>query len=344
MFCLQAPVAGALASDEAATFSPVPAERVETLTAYTRAETTMQIASEVPGRVLEVYADVGEQVPRDGVFARVDDTFVRLDLAEQRVQRRRLETRRDYYRKEALRYRDLVAGRHADQSTLDRFEQELAQAELQLEALDVTIERLTEQLQRHKVRAPAGFRVITRAVEPGEWVAAGQVLAELGDFRTLVAPFALDLAQFDWLQENAGELELDVHGADSALRVAARLHEVSPAFDPQTRKINVQLAYDAEQTQARGGLRVQLQVPLPDRSGAMLVPASAVSTRYEQHWLTRPDGSRLYVVLLGSEPDGRLRVQAPELTASQRFLLEPKTAPASPQEAGDETESANNKD
>lgn len=310
---------------DASTFTPEPTLRVETLAAYTRADVTLTLSSEASGKILDVAADVGEAIPEDGVFAHIDPVYARLNLSELEVERRKTASRRDYLEVETNRYRDLVRGRHADQSSLDKYEQDLDQAELQIASLDVEIERAKEQLARHTVQAPAGFIVIERMIEPGEWVTAGQSLATVGDFSTLVAPFALDEEQFHWLRAHPPELVL--RSADGKEH-KAKLHQVSPAFDPETRKINVELAFSAKNMEARGGQRVELDVLLPDRAGTLLVPRSSLQKRYEQYWLTTPAGKRRKVVLMGQEQGDQVRVFVPDYTPGEQFLLQPENAGA----------------
>ncbi len=307
------------------TFSPQKALRVETLVAYIRPITRMTLSSEVPGRIMRVFADVGQQVPDDGVFALIDPTFAQMDVDALVVERKELESRIVYLTKEAERYRALVAGKHADQSTLDRLEQDLDQALLRRGELEVKIARAGETLDRHTVRAPSGFTVIERHIEPGEWVGSGQALAELGDYRVLVGPFALDAAQLDWVVRHRNALRLRGNGSYGlpAVGFDAWLHEISPDFDQQTRKTNVEIAFKPERQDIYGGMRVELDVRLPDRAGTMLVPPQSLIKRYEQYWLTKPDNTRQSVVLLGAEPDGRLRVFSPELDEKQKYMLEP---------------------
>lgn len=313
-------------STDLETFRPEPALRVETLIAFTRADTFMNLVSETAARVLEVRADMGQSIPEDGVFAVLDTTFVRLDIQQVEAERRRLVSSREYYLKEAGRYRDLVTGRHADQSTLDKFEHDLEQVVHQLAELEVRSAQLEEKLLRHTVKGPAGFTVILRHVEPGEWVAVGQELARLGDYRTLVAPFALDPLQYQWLQGNRDTLTLRASGGYDRppLTLPALLKRVSPAFDAATRKTNVELSLQPKGLEPRGGIRVELDVRLPDRTSSFLVPASAVLDRYEEHWLALPDGELVKVVLLGEAPDDRLRISVPEPYAGRRFLVHPE--------------------
>ena len=310
---------------ELETFSLEPAMRVETLNAYTRADTYMNLVSEAADKVIEVRADVGEHIPEDGVFAVLDPTFMQIDLDQLDAEEKRLESSKKYYLTEARRYRNLVASRHSDQSSLDKLEHSLEQYQIQIAELHLRRAELREKLRRYTIIAPKGYTVIERYVEPGEWVTVGQKLARLGDYQTLVAPFALDPLQYQWLKANQGALTLRASGGYGRppIQVPARLKQVSPAFDEETRKINVELSLSPEGLEARGGLHVELDVSLPDRAGTFVAPASAVIERYEEFWLMRPDSSMVKVVLLGPDPGGGKRISAPELQAGERFLLDP---------------------
>ena len=89
-----------------------------TLTGYTRADVFFNLDSEFAGKVLEVYADIGDNIPEDGIFARLDATFVQLNLDAVTTEIEKLETQLEYYSKEADRYRKLVTKGNTDQSHL----------------------------------------------------------------------------------------------------------------------------------------------------------------------------------------------------------------------------------
>jgi hypothetical protein len=98
---------------------------------------------------------------------------------------------------------------------------------------------------------------------------------------------------------------------------------VSPAFDPETRKINVELAVTATLYENRGGLRAELTLEMPDPSGAVLIPAAAVAERYEEFWLTRANGEKIRVLFLGNGPGNTYRVRAAKLNPGDKFRLKP---------------------
>ncbi|WP_250645555.1 hypothetical protein [Salidesulfovibrio onnuriiensis] len=107
------------------------------------------------------------------------------------------------------------------------------------------------------------------------------------------------------------------------MTVHAHVERVSPGFDPETRKINVDLQIDKGDFEFRGGVRTELTLDLPDPGGSVLVPASALVKAYEEHFLVLPDKERVRVVLLGSGPDNTRRVTSPDVRPGDEFLKYP---------------------
>ena len=296
-----------------------PSKIVKTISGFTRARARMKVVSEVSGRCLAVLADVGQKVPADGVMARLDDTFTRLEHEANLVEQKRIRTRLNYWQKEVTRYRRLVRAKSESQSRLDSLETDLVQASLQLKALKTQGDSLAERLSRYVIRAPAGWRVITRSVEPGQWVATGAVLAELGDYDTLLVPVALSPAEYLALRNMESPYRLWAPYQNKT--VEARIERISPAFDERTRKTKVELAISGGLPEMRGGVQVEIELSMPDPSGAVLLPARALETRYQEKWLTKEDGSQVRVVDLGPGPQGLRRVVSKKVKPGERFRL-----------------------
>jgi hypothetical protein len=205
---------------------------------------------------------------------------------------------------------------------LDSLELKLREAELELQSLKVEEANLRERRSRHMIQVPSGWTITERVVEPGAWIAVGKHLGKAGDFRTLLVPFSLSPEEYRALKslERVPQLHFpdEVEGNTS---LNAVLERVSPAFDPETRKISVDLAVREGLSEMRGGLRAELSLLLPDPSGAVLVPSSAVQERYEEFWLTRPNGERVRVVFLGNGPQSMARVRSPHVKPGDKFKL-----------------------
>ncbi|MCP4700756.1 MAG: efflux RND transporter periplasmic adaptor subunit [Gammaproteobacteria bacterium] len=291
------------------------------LTGFTRAVASMPLTSESAGRCVSVSADIGEYIEKSGVFACLDDTFIRLEIDSNRVEQARLLAEVAYFKKEVARHKKLVRRNTSAQAELDSLERSLVSFRHQFKARKVEAKILQERQDRYCIKAPSGWRVITRQIEPGQWVNTGQTVAKLGDFSRLSVPFALNSGEYAALLRQGDALSLDFSEQKKWLQ--AKIRRISPAFDPQTRKINIELMIEEGLAEMRGGIRAQLTLTLPDRSNALLAPAAAVEKNYDEFKLIRADGEEVNIVVLGPGPEGMektLRVASPEIKPGDKFF------------------------
>lgn len=292
-----------------------------TLTGYTRPRHEMDIVGEEAGKCVKVMGDIGDTIGEDGIFAVLDTTFIDINIRQNQVEQKRLKNQTAFWKKEVARYEQLIERNAAARATLDEYRNKLDQVRFQLEALEVEEAHLKERRERFVLRVPPGWKIIERHAEPGEWVAIGQNLGKAGDFRTLLVPFSLSPTEYKWLREHNDPIPLFLPDeGKNGIEVGASVERVSPDFDPQTRKTNVDLVIREGVPEKRGGLRTELVMQLPDPSGAVLVPLSALEKRYEEFWLTRPDGERVNVVFLGNGASDTCRVRSPEVKPGDRFV------------------------
>lgn len=292
-----------------------------TLTGFTRARSVLHLSSEVAGKVQQVFADLGQAIPADGVFACLDRTFIELERSANRSEQSRIHAEIAYYKKQRDRFTRLVKTSSSAQTQLDEAERSLRVFEQQLKTLRINAENLAERSQRHCLRATPGWLVMSRQIEPLQWINAGQTVASLGDFSKLLIPFALTQQEFRILQGQGSELQL--HFPELKQDRSARISQVAPGFDEKSRKIQVNLELDASAQINRGGLRAELHLMLPDVSGALLIPHSAVQERYEEFWLTRASGEEIRVVYLGElqrNQSRMARVVSAQIKAGDEFV------------------------
>ncbi|MUM77633.1 HlyD family efflux transporter periplasmic adaptor subunit [Pseudodesulfovibrio sp. F-1] len=313
--------AGNDAAGPAEVFVAEAAPRRTALTGFTRARTLMTLVSEESGRVHKVVADVGDTLGEHGLFAELDTTFIELDLEGNRADQQRLQSELTYNKKEMERYERLVRSNNAPQSTLDNNIRAHQSALQQLRAKQIEERVLVERMKRFSLLGPPGWQVVSRFIEPGEWLISGAKVAELGRYDVLLVPFALSSEEYRALGPRGSEVTLRL--TDLGQDVAAAVARVSPGFDAQSRKINVDLEIAQGDFEFRGGLRVELLLDLKDPGGAVLVPASALIKAYEEHFLMTPDGERVHVVLLGAAGGGMRRVSGQDVRAGDTFLLHP---------------------
>jgi RND family efflux transporter MFP subunit len=309
------------------TFTVRPSQQEILLTGFTRARATLDIIPEVAGRCLEVTADIGEIIGNNSVFAVIDSTLVRLDLKANGVSRKQVKRNLRFETQQVKRYQQLHTSKSSSQARLDEQELTLDQSRLKLDQLQVEAERLQELLSRHTIKAPPGWLILERHVEPGQWVAGGRILAKAGDYRTLIVPLAVTPSQLRSLQR---EKSIPLHLPGERIDGRASLYRISPGFDPVTRKIKIEILLDPQTYDTlslkQGGVRVEVPVQIPDPMHGLLVPERAVVERYEESWLTRENGEQVQIIVLGpaNDPDDDLqwlRITSPEIRAGDIFKL-----------------------
>ena len=301
------------------------AQQTVTLTGFTRARTLLDLSSEMSGRIETVFADIGEPIPKDGKFACLDRTFIKLEIESNRAEIARTKIDIAYFTKQTSRHRQLVSQRSSAQVQLDDHERSLATAQQQLRILLIKGKELAERKRRYCIEAPAGWLVINRDIEPGEWVNKGDPAAKIGDFFSLLIPYAVSMPEYRALQQTSDLIEIDM--PDLGTHAEAEIARVSPAFDEQSRKIMIALAIDGAQANRRGGLRAQLSLDIPDQNNAILLPKAALDERYEQFWVQRINGERIKVVYLGIDKrrtekgNALVRITSPLVKPGDQFVL-----------------------
>lgn len=147
---------------------------------------TVDVGSEVSGKVTEVLVDFNDRVEKGQVIARIDpDTFeaqieqgnaaianARASLQTARANLRNAEL--DYGRKLELVGQKLIARGDLDQSLAarDQARAQVASAEAQIRQQTASAQNAHLNLARTVIRSPVNGVVLARSVEPGQTVAA----------------------------------------------------------------------------------------------------------------------------------------------------------------------------
>ena len=162
-------------------------------TGFLKALSRSDVATQETGAVLEMPVDEGDEVHKGDTLAILDSRRIRAQIVEGKARlttarnlllQRRAEVSRaqsDYEMKAKLRPSNAVS-----QSTLLDSEKALAvaksQADSALEGIaegESRLELLNIRLNDLKVTAPFEGIVVSKSVEPGEWVSAGQTVASI---------------------------------------------------------------------------------------------------------------------------------------------------------------------
>lgn len=237
------------------------------------AQEIVHVTAEVEGAVAAVLFNEGDRVTPKTVLLRIDPDRYRLEAerAEATYRKTLADQHRaesDLARREQLAREQLVA---PEELTRSRQETERLQAETA--AAKAAWDWALKNLQRSDVRPPQAGVINTRAVDTGEFVKSGTVLATLVDTSRLRLRFKVSEAESLRARE----------GATVSFRVAAvgerdfpaRIYHVGGVADPATRQVEV-LGWVQNPGMLKPGFFAEVTLAAESRKDALVVPEGAV--------------------------------------------------------------------
>lgn len=230
---------------------------VATLTAARAVELTAQL----PGRVIELAFDNGEQVQRGQLLLRQDVSEERAALASREAELRLAGI-------EVERARELLEQALAPQRDLDA-------AVAERDRLAAEVRRLQAQIDKKTVRAPFAGRLGLRRVDLGDYLQPGTVIVQLVADAGLYADFRI--AQRHLAQVAVGQaVELRVDALPGRV-FTAKIAAIEPAVDTATRNVAVRATVADDGGALRAGMFAASTVLLPASREVVVLPQTAVS-------------------------------------------------------------------
>jgi RND family efflux transporter MFP subunit len=297
-----------------------PAFQTITLSGFTRARRSMPIASEISGKITHIYADIGEEIPKNGIFACLDKTFIKLDIAATENSIAQHEVDLKYLTKQVQRHKKLVKTRSAAISLLDDLIRQKQLAYRAIQGAKIEKQKLEEIKRRHCIKAPKGWVVTERSVEQGQWVDIGAPIAQANNYQQLLIPLTLTAEELNALQQKPKQFTLYL--PEYKQNVAATIERISPAFDTQSHKIRVDLLIQDTSIQQRSGIRAELNLDIHDQMNTFLIPKKALDERFEEVWLTRKNGKKIRVMLQGYLNDEIAKISSSKIQIGDQFQLQ----------------------
>lgn len=341
-----------LGAEEASTWRPHehPATIQRSISGFTRPAAHLIVSSEDGGLLRSSNLEVGDLVEGADdwpVVAEMDPRLYRARLASARaslaetealivqLQREiaRAQREQHWLEGEAERLAGLAAEgrasiREADELRFraDASQLQLAALEAQTQARQASRERAMAQvwaeelmLERQRLRAPRGWMVAERLLEPGGHAPPGTGILKL--VRTDEWEIPLRLSEGELAALRTSEVQLQRRDGAQAV---AQLFAVDPRFDPMSRKrlalLRLSQARDlSEMAPLDSGQEWILQLSLPDPHAGLRVPKAYLRQDLDQ-WLGKVgEGNWLRVTVLRQEGED-LIVHAPSLPDNLELL------------------------
>jgi len=226
--------------------------------------------SAVQGAVLstDLAGTVAEVKFESGAVAKKGDVLVRLDVSSEEGQLRTAEADLELARQDLGRTRDLAARKVISKAELDAAESKFKQKE-------GAVDNMRAMVGKKEVRAPFDGQLGIRQVNVGQMINAGQQVVALTALDPVYVDFALP--QQELAKLSAG-FEVRVHtDAVPDREFKGKLTAVNSMVDTVTRNVTLQATLENPDHALRPGTFAKVEVMLPEKHKALVVPGSAIS-------------------------------------------------------------------
>lgn len=271
-----------------------------------RAREESALAFRVGGKLVKRHVDVGERVRAGQVLAELDAEDLELQATAARAQLAAAEGELARASSDRARYAALAQQQLVSRSALDAQEAVYAAAAGQARAARANYEAARNAAGYARLLAPRDGVIALRQAEAGQVVAAGQTIFGLAADGPREIAIALPEARVrDFAVGQRAAVELwNAPGR----RLPARIREIAPAADPQTRTHAARVALDDPAVAANGlGQSARVFFDAPAGGAKLAVPLAAVQPGRDGGkalWVVDPRTRRVRLVPVKLGPYG----------------------------------------
>jgi membrane fusion protein (multidrug efflux system) len=229
-------------------------------TAPIEAYAEADVIAKVPGEVIEILAEEGDDVEKGQILARLDGDRLRLELNESKARLRKLQ--RDFQRNKDLREKGLIS------------EGDFEKIQYELEALQASYNLASLELDYTQIRAPISGVVSDRFIKLGNTLNVGDPVFGITSLQPLVA--YMFVPEREYRQIAPGQpvgIEID---ALADTRIITAVTRVSPVVDPDTGTFKITIEINDPERRIKPGMFGRIGIVYDERKNALQIPRSAV--------------------------------------------------------------------
>jgi RND family efflux transporter MFP subunit len=227
----------------------------------------------VSGKILERPVDVGSQVKKDQLLARLDPQQYRQDFEVAKAEVAKADAEVARSRAQEFRQGELLKNGHTTRVAYDQALKTFRTAEAQAAAARAKQIQASENLGYTELKADADGVISAIGAEPGQVVSAGQMVVRLAQPGEREAVFNIAEASFKHPPKDPTVAVRLV--SNSEIKTEGKVRYISPQADPTTRTYTVRVSLPEAPREMRLGANVVGSVTVSE-GPAITLPASAL--------------------------------------------------------------------
>ena len=244
------------------------------LTGHIHARTEESLAFRIDGRMIAGHVGIGQVVRANDLIAELDPLPQRDVLHEAQAKLAAAEATLHEASNNMERQRTLSSQGWSTKVQYDAAERTFNTAKAQLDVAKAQLHEAEDHLGYSELRADAPGVVISKNVEPGEVVRAGQTIVTIAQFDGNDAVFDVPATLMRQISPDA--VITVALTDDPSIRTTGRVRETAPQADPTTRSFRVKVGLDEPPEAMRLGATVFGQARMLGSKGIEL-PATALT-------------------------------------------------------------------
>ena len=243
-----------------------------------RARYESDVSFRVSGKLVSRTVDLGTQVKKGQVLARLDAQDANLNVLSARATLASAESDLEYARAELARYQDLLAKKFVSQGVYDQKVNAFKAAQARRDAANAQVGVSGTQAGYTTLTADADGVVTALAAEPGQVLAAGQPvvrIARLGEKDAII-----NVAENQLAQVKANPQAKVALWANPGKLYNGRVREIAAAADAATRTYTVKVTIEDADDQLRWGMSANVGFPVSAGASAakvIVLPSTALT-------------------------------------------------------------------
>jgi membrane fusion protein (multidrug efflux system) len=241
-----------------------------------RSDESVQIASELAGRVEEIKFTEGGTVAADDVLVKLDDSLAKAQVADAKARFELAEA--NDARAKKLETSGFVTGKKLDE------------AEATLETTRAALELQRVRLSKHVIKAPFPGVVGLRKVSPGSYIGVGTAIVNLEKIDVLKVDFKLP--ELFLPSVNVGQAVDVVVDAHPGRTFAGEIYAIDPQVDVNGRALALRARLPNPDLLLRPGLFARVLVKGKQTREVVLAPESAIVPRGGETFVFRIEAGK----------------------------------------------------
>jgi RND family efflux transporter MFP subunit len=227
----------------------------------------------VNGKIFERPVDVGTEVKKDDLLARLDPQQYRQDLEVAKAEVAKAEAEVARSQAQEYRQRELLKNGHTTQVAYDQALKTFRTAQAEADATRARQIQASENLSYTELRADNNGVISAIGADPGQVVSSGQMVVRLAQPGEREAVFNIAEGAF---KKRPTDPSVRVHlVSNPEIEAAGKVRYISPQADPETRTYTVRVSLPEAPSQMRLGANVVGTVTL-DQGKTVTIPGSSL--------------------------------------------------------------------